>query len=132
MRFWLELVVIDKLLCPKIGDLGYNQVAQELQRMELISKIFDRESGIQVATLPTLNRGLATIDIRDHVSALEAFRRVLIQWLKAEQHIPILPITNALAPNTLEMRKNSIVQFYVDTFFSCSSRAPLVPHCFPL
>ena len=46
MRFWLELVVIDKLLCPKIGDLGYNQVAQELQHMKLISKIFDEESGI--------------------------------------------------------------------------------------
>ena len=46
MGFRLKLVAIDKLLYPKIIDLGYNQVARELQRIELISKIFDGESGI--------------------------------------------------------------------------------------
>ena len=40
MGFRLELLAMDRLLCPAGGDL-YNQVAQEQQRMANILQIFN-------------------------------------------------------------------------------------------
>ena len=64
MGFWLELLAMDRLLCPAGGD-SYNQVAQEQQRMANISQIFDQDLNICIAALPTSNWELTTEDIHE-------------------------------------------------------------------
>ena len=126
--FRLELLAMDKLLCPLRSDFTYRQVTQEQEHMDRIMKIFEQDSNIRITALPTSNHSLAANNIHDRVPTLEALRQVLMCWPMANQTIPISPITNNFPMEVLEMREKHLVQFYIDTFFIHSSHAPIVPY----
>ncbi|KAJ3473404.1 hypothetical protein NLI96_g13019 [Meripilus lineatus] len=134
MGFRMELLAMDRKLCP--SDSGPQPSADSLyseqRRVERVAEVFSQKTHIRISALPTSHSGLAAEDIKDRAPALEALRQILKQWPGAPPSIKTREISAGMSADVLHMAEKSLIQFYADTFYRYSSRAPLVPHRFPL
>lgn len=134
MGFRLELLAMDRRLCP--SDSGSPPSSASLYaeqcRIERVAEVFSQKTHFRISTLPTSHSGLAAVDIMDRVPALEALRQILKKWPGAPRSMKKTKISAGMSPDALQMAEKGIIQFYVDTFYLYSSRAPLVPHRLPL
>ncbi|KAJ3483972.1 hypothetical protein NLI96_g5943 [Meripilus lineatus] len=132
MGFQLELLALDKILVPAPSVVSHTSQVFEYERHDLISRVFGNDGHLRVASLPTENCGLAAENIADRISALEAFRIVLVRWPGAPQLLCTRKFAQAVIDRDLLDLEQCAVKFYLDTFYFHSSRATLVPHRFPL
>ena len=128
LGFRHELLALDRLLVP-----GRDGHFDEEQREELLGGIFADHSPFCVSELPTQGRGLSGPTPFHRVSSLESFRRVMVRWPRAPPSMyQSGAITTTLSLSEITSREQELVEFYVNTFFEHSGRAPIVPHAVPM
>lgn len=126
MGFCLELQLLDRELNALVDDRD----AQT--RKEKLADIFPGRIFFPYPTLPDRPFGLAAIDIKDRISSLEAFRRVMVCWRTASREIKNVPELNAeVLDEKLEFMEKKLVKFYVQQFYEASGRAAIFPLRFP-
>lgn len=129
MEFHLELLTLDKCICPSPQSLFTRQTF-EYEHIQLISHVFGNSGNICITTLPVENCGLAAVDLHACIPALEAFQCVLIRWPGIPQAL-IKPITADLPHQRVEGLERLAVNFYLEQFYMHSSHPAIVPHRFP-
>ncbi|KAI1788510.1 hypothetical protein LXA43DRAFT_894450 [Ganoderma leucocontextum] len=128
LGFRHELLALDRLLVP-----GRDGNFDEEQREELLGRIFVDHSPFCVADLPTERAGLSGPTPFHRVPYLESFRRVMARWPRAPASLYQRgAITTSLSPAEITSREEELVEFYVNTFFEQSGRAPIIPHAVPI
>ncbi|KAI0363597.1 hypothetical protein BV20DRAFT_957919, partial [Pilatotrama ljubarskyi] len=118
LGFRIELLALDRLLVP----LRQRTHSKEY-REDLIGRVFPDGS---------VYGGLSAQLPQRRAPYLEAFRVVLARWPRCPPSIHAsTPITTALSAETIIARERTLVEFYVETFYDESGRAPIVPRMFP-
>ncbi|KAI0359020.1 hypothetical protein OH77DRAFT_1518275 [Trametes cingulata] len=128
LGFRYELLALDRLLVPL-----RNATQSEEWREDLIGRVFPDGSLYGVTALPEEGReGLSAQVPHRRAPYLEAFRVVLARWPRCPPSIHSgVPITTALTAEMIVARERELVQYYVETFYDESGRAPIVPRVFP-
>ncbi|KAI0360934.1 hypothetical protein OH77DRAFT_738244 [Trametes cingulata] len=128
LGFRVELLALDRLLVP-LRD----QRLTEEHREDLIASVFPDRAIYGVSKLPEEGcEGLSAQVPQRRAPYLEAFRCVLSRWPRCPRSIHDgVPITTALQRETIIVREREMVQYYVETFYRESGRAPIVPRAFP-
>ncbi len=127
MGFRHELQALDRILVPGHGD-----VHTEASRREYLSHVFPNGDIEYVRELPTTDVGLTAARLDARLPYLEAFRRVLIRWPLCPHSVHSQKITLDMPMDQIVGIEANMLLFYVETFFSYSGRAPLIPHAFPV
>ncbi|KAI0739112.1 hypothetical protein C8Q80DRAFT_231131 [Daedaleopsis nitida] len=123
--FRYELQALDRRLVPLQG---------EQERDALLSRIFHYHVLHSLPVLPDPDESLRLYDPLPHrrVSALEAFRQVLLRWPKCPVELSrSVPITTCMTAEEIISLELEMTKFYVFSFFEMSGRAPIVPHQYP-
>lgn len=133
LGFRFELLQLDRHLCPnQARDLAAS-AAEEVLREELIGQIFPDDHSLRVNTLPQLHTGLSASSVRERAESLEAFRIVLCRWPSVPVDVRQAQCLNGQRPDLyIRSVEESMIKFYVQSFFEASGRAALVPHVFPM
>ncbi|KAI0348998.1 hypothetical protein OH77DRAFT_1415706, partial [Trametes cingulata] len=126
--FRIELLALDRLLVP-LRD----RLVTEEHREDLIASVFPDRGIYGVNKLPEeACEGLSAQVPQRRAPYLESFRLVLRRWPRCPPSIHDgVPITTALPRESIIHRERELVQYYVETFYRESGRAPIVPRAFP-
>ncbi|KAI0349354.1 hypothetical protein OH77DRAFT_1432151 [Trametes cingulata] len=128
LGFRIELLALDCLLVPL-----HDRVVTEEHREDLIASVFPDRAIYGVNKLPEEGcEGLCAQVPQRRAPYLEAFRSVLRRWPRCPASIHNgVPITTAMPKESIVHREREMVQYYVETFYRESGRAPIVPRAFP-
>ena len=127
LGFRCELIAMDKLL-RRTCTLN-----EEVQREEFLSQIFPGQDIYSVTSLPTVgSAGLFSPISRRRIGALNALRALLLYWPWCPPSVQnTAPLRTDQRDEDIEAMEFTLASFYVNSFFTHSGRAPLVPHLLP-
>ena len=130
LGFRYELLALDRYIRP--SEKRSRQ--EEARREDLLAKVFPGGWLRAVDSLPTASTsGLFAALPQRRVSALNAFRTVLMRWPGCPESITSASeLQSHDSTETILGLELHLASFYVDTFFFYSGRAPIVPHLYPL
>ncbi|EJF55526.1 hypothetical protein DICSQDRAFT_175800 [Dichomitus squalens LYAD-421 SS1] len=130
LGFHYELLALDRFLRPSIS----RSRAEEAVREDLLATVFPGGWLRAVDALPSSNSsGLFATHLHRRVTALNALRLVLMQWPGCPSAIvSASPLQGNDRDEVIVDLERHLASFYVDTFFTCAGRAPIVPHLYPL
>ena len=126
LGFRHELLALDRLLVPHRQESW-----REVEREELLSRIYPDKNAFAPTRIPVRPSGLADAYTFKRVDYLEAFRRVLMRWPGCPNSIATDPIYRNWTEADILAAERAMVSFYVHTFVAYSGRAPMVPHLPP-
>ena len=129
LGFRYELLALDRYLRPSES----RSRPEEARREDLLAKVFPGNWLRAVNTLPSVDSpGLFAELPQRRVGALNALRDVLLRWPGCPSTITsAAPLQNNDSADTIVSVERELSWFYVNTFFFCSARAPLIPHLYP-
>ena len=129
LSFRYELLALDRYLRPSES----RSRPEEARREDLLAKVFPGHWLRAVNSLPSVDSpGLFAELPQRRVSALNALRDVLLRWPGCPSTITsAAPLQNNDSTDTIVCMERELSWFYVNTFFSYSARAPLIPHLYP-
>ena len=126
--FRYDLLALDRVLVPRHTDPTY-----EVEREELLGRVFEDRSARTPPSIPCGPVGLAHGDIRVRRYRIEALRRVIDRWpLAGRLPVPSTEITLTTPLDIVAVIEKELISTYVNTFFAYSGRAPSIPHVAPL
>ncbi|TBU28874.1 hypothetical protein BD311DRAFT_662634 [Dichomitus squalens] len=130
LGFRYELLALDRYLRPSKSQSRPDEALRE----DLLANVFSGSWLRAVDTLPSAHSpGLFAALPQRRVSALNAFRMVLMRWPGCPSSITSAsPLQFSDSTETILELERHLAMFYVDTFFFYSGRAPIVPHLYPL
>ncbi|EJF62122.1 hypothetical protein DICSQDRAFT_169692 [Dichomitus squalens LYAD-421 SS1] len=130
LGFRYELLALDRYLRPSKSQSRPDETLRE----DLLANVFPGSWLRAVDTLPSAHSpGLFAALPQRRVSALNAFRMVLMRWPGCPSSITSAsPLQFSDSTETVLDLERHLAMFYVDTFFLYSGRAPIVPHLYPL
>ena len=124
LGFRYELLALDRVLVP---------ACDEVQREDLLARVFPNHDLYTLHTLPSTGIGLSAHLPQARARFLEALRQVVVRWPLCPNAVRgAEPLALTTAREYIQLVEKSIISFYVETFFNYSGRAPIVPHAFPL
>lgn len=126
LGFRHELLALDRFLVPYRDEPG-----REVEREELLRRVFPDDDIYTVVELPREPSGLNHPQPYRRVPWLEALRRVLLRWPACPQIIAEQSVLHSMPEPEIADVEKQMTMFYVNTFFQCSGRAPIVPHTLP-
>lgn len=135
--FYIELLHLDRILCPGQATSLASQSALELLRTDRLNDIFVQDiTPLRSRLVPDYlePRGLASTDVLHRAAPLEALRSMLSRWPGVPNDVQNqIPLSSPdVLSSTIIAVEHSMVQFYVQIFFECTGRPPLVPHVPPV
>lgn len=129
LAFRYELLALDRFLRPP--DVASRP--DEARREAILGKVFPGDWLRAVDSLPSRDSaGLFARLPHRRIQALNAFRAVLARWPGCPSRIASSMVLGSNdTEETILALERDLAGFYVDMFFFCSGRAPLVPHLYP-
>ena len=130
LGFRYELLALDRCLRSQ----GSRDRHDEMQREEFLGSVFPGGWLRSLDSLPSPEaHGLFASLPQRRVSALNAFRQILVQWPACPDGIiSATLLQSGDTTQRIEEFEFELARFYVHTFFLYSGRAPLVPHMYPV
>ena len=125
--FRYDLLALDRILVPHRDDPAY-----EVEREELLARVFPDKSARAPAKLPRGPVGLASGMTFCRVNQLEALRRVIYRWPLPGCNPPSEEISISTPEADVIECERRLVSIYVNTFFTYSGRAPSIPYIPPI
>jgi hypothetical protein len=119
----LELVSLDRVVVLTLWWRGEPQ-----NRDSLIKSLFHNNDYL-VSQFPTSDQGLAALVWKDRAPYLKIFREIMSAWPGFPRDAKGLKLTS---PGEVAFVEKLLANFYCQTFFDFSGRAPITPHRLPL
>ena len=127
LGFRYELLAMDRVLVPM-----HHEPDADARREVVLARVFPNLDLYRLTSLPSSPAGLCAKVPQARVRSIEGLRSVVLRWPFCPQDIVTTPpLTSASNDAAIETMERAVASFYVQTFFSLSGRAPLVPHAFP-
>ncbi|KAI0336918.1 hypothetical protein BDW22DRAFT_1433741 [Trametopsis cervina] len=127
MAFRTELLMLDLKFYHAHAD-----PALSAQRIEYMQQIFPGGRQLYLTSLPTANIGLASQDPLVRAKSLEPLRRLMLTWPGVPDPIRSSQSLDTLDDSAFVRRMERVMaEFYVNTFYQQSGRAPVLPRRFP-
>ncbi|KAI1788727.1 hypothetical protein LXA43DRAFT_1024268 [Ganoderma leucocontextum] len=129
LGFRYELLALDRFLRPT----GSASRPEEARREDLLGKVFTGDWLRALNSLPSADSpGLFAPLPHRRVTALNAFHAVVVRWPGCPTSIASAsPLQLSDGAETILRFERDLAAFYVNMFFLCSGRAPLVPRLYP-
>lgn len=119
----LELVSLDRVVMPALWWPGEAE-----DRDSLIRSLFHNNDYL-VSQFPTSDQGLAALVWQDRAQYLKIFREIMSPWPGFPPDAGHLKLTS---PSEVAFVEKLLANFYCQTFFDFSGRAPITPHRLPI
>ena len=126
LAFRHELIAMDRLLVPYRTEPW-----REVEREDLISRIFPDRSAHAPPYLPNEAKGLVDPLPHRRVGSLQALQHVFVRWPRCPSSAIAERVVHNMREEEILAIEKELVSFYVNTFFEQSGRAPMIPHIPP-
>lgn len=128
LGFRAELLALDKHFFP----LQAGRFGDRLVRDILVRNVFNTEELFGMHGIPETPLGLAASRPSERAEALEALRKLMLDWPDVPGTISSVRTLTALAPaEVIVDTERAMARFYCQTFYRISGRAPVLPRIPP-
>ncbi|KAI5984501.1 hypothetical protein EDD15DRAFT_2375145 [Pisolithus albus] len=125
-NFRFELVALDRVLAPNLWS------SQQPDRLDQVRQIFPGDSELTMydEPFPRKNEGLGSVEPQTKLEFVERLRALVASWpgFPSDLEQSLLPSASVTRVWAVEKK---VALFYVQSFFDCFGRPPIVPRHIP-
>ncbi|KAI6004875.1 hypothetical protein EDD15DRAFT_2155275 [Pisolithus albus] len=125
-NFRFELVALDRVLAPNLWS------SQQPDRLDQVHQIFPGDSELTMydEPFPRKNEGLGSVEPQTKLEFVERLRALVASWpgFPSDLEQSLLPSASVTRVWAVEKK---VALFYVQSFFDCFGRPPIVPRHIP-